>query len=433
MDAMLPSWSYDEYFQNIIKSVKKLLVLSSRRISLLEKILNSIPTTPCYLPLIHIDRPLAFAYRGKPNLDPKYQNTIFMQIYNSLSKSYSFRWDKNVEQWWECKFIGEGIIDQGGGFRDSLSDIAEELCPNTGCDTNVPLPFFIRSPNQHQSDLNTFRDSFVPNPSCLLFQEYEFIGKLMGACLRSKESMPLYLPPLFWKKISGETISWKNDFVTVDAAEVKLIDSIEKMSKEEYDLKYANEITWSCVLSDGSLHKFEPNGNLKNVSYEERLTYCEKVKQIRMSESDKQLDAIKKGMLSVLSKHIFYILTWSEFELKICGAPKITVEDLKMSIEYEDELSYLDNRVKFFWEAIANFSNEERSKFLRFVTGRKRLPVKIFFCSSDQPNSSFPDSSTCNCSLYFPNYTSAQIAEEKLRYAIHNCVAIDTDCSSYDD
>lgn len=28
---------------------------------------------------------------------------------------------------------------------------------------------------------------------------------------------------------------------------------------------------------------------------------------------------------------------------------------------------------------------------------------------------------------------SSQVAEEKLRYAIHNCVAIDTDCSSYDD
>ena len=57
---------------------------------------------------------------------------------------------------------------------------------------------------------------------------------------------------------------------------------------------------------------------------------------------------------------------------------------MKMSIEYEDELGYQDNRVKFFWEAIANFTNEERSKFVRFVTGRKRLPVKIYFCVSDQ-------------------------------------------------
>jgi E3 ubiquitin-protein ligase HECTD3 len=44
-----------------------------------------------------------------------------------------------------------------------------------------------------------------------------------------------------------------------------------------------------------------------------------------------KIDAIKRGLQSVLSKHIFCILTWSEFELKICGTPKISVEDLKMS------------------------------------------------------------------------------------------------------
>jgi hypothetical protein len=91
IDAMIPSWTYGEYFQNLIKSVKKILVLSSRRSLLIERILNSIPTTQCFFPLIYIDRPLAFAYRGKLNLDPNYQNTIFMQIYNNLSRNYSFR------------------------------------------------------------------------------------------------------------------------------------------------------------------------------------------------------------------------------------------------------------------------------------------------------------------------------------------------------
>jgi hypothetical protein len=65
-----------------------------------------------------------------------------------------YRYDKSVDQWWECKFIGEGIIDQGGGFRDSLSDISEELCPNSSCDAPVPLPFFIRSPNQVKNNIS---------------------------------------------------------------------------------------------------------------------------------------------------------------------------------------------------------------------------------------------------------------------------------------
>lgn len=45
-------------------------------------------------------------------------------------------------------------------------------------------------------------------------------------------------------------------------------------------------------------------------------------------------------------------------------------------VEYEDDLSFSDNRVKFFWEAMNNFTNDERSKFVRFVTGRKRFVLK---------------------------------------------------------
>lgn len=91
LEAILPLWTYGEYFNKLVSSVKKILILSTKRVFLLEKIYNSVPATLCYLPLVYIDRPLAFAYRGKTNLDPTYQNTIFMQIYNNLSKSSSFR------------------------------------------------------------------------------------------------------------------------------------------------------------------------------------------------------------------------------------------------------------------------------------------------------------------------------------------------------
>lgn len=108
------------------------------------------------------------------------------------------RWPQTHSQWWECVFTTEGIIDNGesspilpwaqfeglccsgallctrapwvevqvvkscrltvshtttsvscagGGFRDCLTDISEELCPSSG-DVPVPLPFFVRTSNQ---------------------------------------------------------------------------------------------------------------------------------------------------------------------------------------------------------------------------------------------------------------------------------------------
>lgn len=60
---------------------------------------------------------------------------------------FFFSWNKwKYDQWWEVKFVGEGIIDQGGGFRDSLAELADELCP---LDETVPeiLPYLITTPN----------------------------------------------------------------------------------------------------------------------------------------------------------------------------------------------------------------------------------------------------------------------------------------------
>ena len=112
----------------------------------------------------------------------------------------------------------------------------------------------------------------------------------MGACLRSKEKLALFLAPFFWKKLSEEKLNWKNDFGTVDAAEVRVLDSIERMDKNEYENKFANEKTWSCTLSDGTNYDLKPNGSQLPVLYEERVEYCEAVKKARLSESDRQVN-----------------------------------------------------------------------------------------------------------------------------------------------
>lgn len=44
----------------------------------------------------------------------------------------------------------EDTVTSGGGFRDSLADMSEELCPSSAA-TPVPLPFFVRTANQVSS------------------------------------------------------------------------------------------------------------------------------------------------------------------------------------------------------------------------------------------------------------------------------------------
>nr|XP_054765264.1 E3 ubiquitin-protein ligase HECTD3-like [Lytechinus pictus] len=388
---IVPAWEYSVGSFRSLEVVRQFLPLSKKRNGLIHHFLSQSETgRPSRMPRLYINRRSAADHRIDPFKDPSAKNSIFSQMYEGLKpkdkfeKPLDFRWPQQYDQWWECKFLSEGIIDQGGGFRDSLADLAEELCP-TGKDDPIPLPFFIRSPNQNNDDSNINRDVYLPNPSCRQFAKYEWIGMLMGACLRSREHLVLSLPAFVWKLMGYEHVTWSRDFKTVDAA----AQPYRKFAEA------ADDAPPSSVYF--------------------------------------QVESLRQGLLKVIPQAVLDLLTWQELERKICGDPMITVEDLKKTTFYED-IEELDVRVKYLWEALTKFTHEDRSRFLRFVTGRRRLPAPLYICPDRGDKvDALPESSTCSNTLFLPVYSSAKITEEKLRYAAYNCVAIDTDMSPWDE
>lgn len=69
------------------------------------------------------------------------------------------------------------------------------------------------------------------------------------------------------------------------------------------------------------------------------------------------------------------------------------------------------------WTVLSQFSSDERSRFLRFVTGRKRPPAPFTVAKAGGDKDSLPHASTCASTLFLPDYSSAAIAKEKLRLA----------------
>jgi E3 ubiquitin-protein ligase HECTD3 len=433
---IVPIWKFTIGSYSSLELIRQLLPLSRRRVALIDQLIlesQSCVTLP-RIPKVVLNRHTAAEHKDNPASDPEGKQSIFSQLYEALKQekcgvTLDFRWSNRYEQWWECKFISEGIIDQGGGFRDSLCDLAEELCPSSP-DSLLPLSLFIRSPNQLYDSSNVYRDGYIPNPSCQLFDQYEWLGMLMGGHLRGRESLLLSFPKFIWKKLLGEKVSWLEDFVTVDAALVKLVESIKQMDKKKFEEKFADVLTYTAVLSNGTIVPLHPNGEDKIVKYEDRVEYTKLLQNARMCESNEQISAIRRGLTKVVPVSLLELLTWQELELKVCGNPKVNVEDLRKTTHNED-LSTSDERVKYFWKAMENFSNEDRSRFLRFVTGRRRLPAQMTLCAakSTAPVDSLPEAATCSGTLFLPSYSSYSAAEEKLRYAAYNCVSIDTDGS----
>ncbi|XP_048844617.1 E3 ubiquitin-protein ligase HECTD3 [Brienomyrus brachyistius] len=435
---LVPAWDYSLGTFNHIKHVKQFLLLSKRRTALITQCLKDSETSkPSFMPRLYINRRLAMEHRDNPALDPSCKNAVFNQVYEGLKpsdkyeKMLDYRWPARYDQWWECKFIAEGIIDQGGGFRDSLADMSEELCPSSA-ECPVPLPFFTRTSNQGTGEA---RDCYVPNPSCKQLNKLEWIGQLMGAALRGKDFLVLALPGLVWKQLTGEAVSWSKDFPSVDSVLVKLLEAMETMDKETFEFKFGQELVYTTLLSDGQLVELIPGGANTVVQYEDRKEFIRLVQKARLEESREQIAAIQAGLVKVVPQAVLDLLTWKELEKKVCGDPEISVEALKRLTRYED-MKQTDVRVQYLWQALTNFTNEDRSRFLRFVTGRSRLPALIYIFS-DKPGSetteALPQSSTCSSTLYLPNYPSAKVCEEKLRYAAYNCVAIDTDMSPWEE
>jgi hypothetical protein len=129
------------------------------------------------------------------------------------------------------------------------------------------------------------------------------------------------------------------------------------------------------------------------------------------------------------------MFTWDQLEKMVCGSTEIDVDLLKSVTDYSS-CRETDAHVGYFWQAMREFNNEERSALVQFVWGRCRLPLtaaqftnrfKIQSFNKSPPDAYYPEAHTCFFSIELPRYSSLEVMKEKLRYAIFNCQAIDGD------
>lgn len=78
-------------------------------------------------------------------------------------------------------------------------------------------------------------------------------------------------------------------------------------------------------------------------------------------------------MSTIIPVPLLSLLTPQQLEQLVCGLPEVSVEMLKKLVRYRD-VTEGHQLVAWFWQSLEEFTNEERVLFLRFVSGRSRLP-----------------------------------------------------------
>lgn len=375
---------------------------------------------------VNINRLQAVASQENRAKDPDGQKSVFGQLFSQLRvRRYDAYRGKKGQQMFTCNFVGEGSVDVGGPYRECLTNACADLMGD-----NTPL--FIKCPNgKNAVGLN--REKYIIRPSSnssLHIAMYEFVGALMGMALRTGETLNLDLSSMIWKKLLDVKVD-VNDLESSDKLCIQALGEMAKLTKEQFDHLIQEKFT--TQLSDGRVVELKTGGKDESVTFENREEFIKLVIQARLSESDQQIRAMKKGLDAVVPANLLSLFSWYDLEVMVCGNPEIDVEVLRKHTIYRG-LSSGSALVKNLWKCLESFNTEERRMFLRFVWGRSRLPlsesewtrpftVHLLRAGDDK----LPISHTCFFSLEMPDYSSYETLRSKLLFAIVNCLAIDID------
>ncbi|KAL4617326.1 putative E3 ubiquitin-protein ligase HERC1 [Arapaima gigas] len=332
---------------------------------------------------------------------------------------------------WKVKLVGEGADDAGGVFDDTITEMCQEL--QTGV-----VDLLIHTPNR-SADVGSNTDRFLLNPAAVSEEhmvQFRFLGILMAVAIRTKKPLDLHLAPWVWKQLCSIPLS-AQDLEEVDLLTYRSLQGIlhldnSGITEENFPVMIPLD-SFTAHSADGKLVSVVPGGHNIPLTFSNRNEYVERTLDYRLHEMDRQVMAVREGMSSIIPVPLLSLLTAKQLEQLVCGLPEVSVEMLKKVVRYRD-ITENHQLIGWLWQSLEEFTNEERVLFLRFVSGRSRLPSnpaditqKFQIIKVDRPINGLPTAQTCFFQLRLPPYTSQAVLAERLRYSIHNCPSIDMD------
>jgi alpha-tubulin suppressor-like RCC1 family protein len=236
-----------------------------------------------------------FIEKGKPDHTGEYSlfGLIFQFLKNKPFKIFRKKDTNRESKLFNVTFVGEASIDAGGPYREAITQAFTELQSPT-------LPLLIPSPNQ-KNESGLFREKWVINPSSkstIHLEMYKVLGGLIGYAIRTGEFLSLDLPSIFWKQLLEVPIDRK-DLECIDRYTVQCLDDIINIHKKGVTADnftfYVDQKFTTC-LSDGSEVEIIKDGKDIELTYNDRIKYCELVEKVRLEESKIQIAAIRSGL-----------------------------------------------------------------------------------------------------------------------------------------
>lgn len=264
------------------------------------------------------------------------------------------------------EFLGEIGIDAGGLQREWFSILFEKLLDDA-------LGLFMNCHRNNQS-VAINPNSIECTADHLLY--FRGIGRLMGRALLEGQTMQARLCLPILKHLLGVPITF-SDLQYVDPEVYNSMKWVRVNQNVD-----ALDLTFSVTEIRGDrpiVIDLVPGGSDITVTDDNKAEYLHlKLRYLMLDRYAPQLQALSLGLFEVIPQENLMVFDYQELELVLCGLPEIDLADWRRNTTVAPNFGDHMCIVEWFWEVIAQLTEDERARFLQFSTGSSRVPVQGF-------------------------------------------------------
>jgi hypothetical protein len=248
-------------------------------------------------------------------------------------------------------------------------------------------------------------------PEHLATSKYEvalftFIGKLMGHMVRARTPIAVDFSPFVWKFLVEDPLTVKDYFLFVDSVVEKSLDDEDFLVSE----------VAADVIPSYSAALAKSGASLDLLSNEKRRSIAS---DCLLHCMDLQLNAMREGLWATLPRRITRCLCWRDLERAVAGEADPTFQHMKDNISLSLVPPALE---QLFWKLMEEMTGAQRSQFLCFACGQRRVPLvkTIRVTMNAESADHLPRAQSCSSLVTIPHYTTYDTFKEKMLLALEH-------------
>lgn len=405
--------------EDIVDPVLRQFLAPTLKLSSFQRLIKSVSCQPN----LSIDRKKGFEVRVGECAD--LESTVIAQLTRAYFANNPRDFRNSSEAPWRVTFAREAGVDAGGLARDLMSEFAADLRA-VKCGFMVPVPNAARTFSENRDSLIPISSPSMRDPA----KKYHVIGVVIGMCIRTGLVQPFMFPQFVWDYLVRGKLAIDAIF-EIDTSYAALIQKMQKaiedgISKEEFDELFHQNFV--VVNSVGVQIPLCVNGQNTKVTLDNCLSYIQLANDFRLKEIEGNLAAMRKGLWENLDIEVPWSLDGETLEIAACGSKEIPVSLLKKITHF---VNIAPEQQQLLWQVLESFTSEQRSLYLKFLSGRTRLPANAVNKVNLKVDAMggvdiLPTASTCFHALHYPRYTSFETARKRLLVAMEYCGTMET-------